>query len=281
MSQQKSKEQKKSILAITVISIAAQSLLYLWLYEEVSNSTGALGGLILIPAALAVGICIVIHLVLCLFSWRKFWVPLVATLVLWTVGIGTPILISQAETQIENAKGIAMEEAQFKAFREHLEPLLKKKYKNVSWMGRYLQVQDEKNNFIVGCVYSDVRALQPYITLAMDTPPLETDTSFWLEKVELIRPILNEDDSRLLDTIQARKNLRIYSNLREDPVSPLDTGKVNSKMRPRSTHGYPLHITVEFMCGKRFLFEEYQAHMAGAQFRISLCTPIPVRLPED
>jgi hypothetical protein len=281
LSQQKSSENKKNIALITVISLAAQLLLYIWLYEEVSNSTGPLGGLILIPAAIAVGACIVIHLFLFLFSRRKFWVPLVATLVLWAVGIGTPILISQAETQIENAKGLAMEEAQFTAFREHLEPLLKKKYKNVEWMDRYLQVRDEKTNFMVSFVYSDARALQPYITLAMDTPPSETDTSFWLEKVELIRPILNEADSRLLDTIKARKALQIYSNLIEDPVSPMDTGRVNSKVRPRSTQGYPLHITVEFMCGKRFLFEEYQAHMNGAQFRISLCTPIPVKLPGD
>jgi hypothetical protein len=281
LSQQKSKPNKKEVALITVISLVAQSLLYLWLYEEVSNSTGALGGLILIPAALAVGVCILIHLILCLFSLRKYWIPLVATLVLWTVGIGTPILISRAETQIDNAKGMAIEEAQFKTFRDHLEPLLKKKYKNVAWMGRYLQVQDENVNFMVGCVYSDPRALQPYITLAMDTPPSETDTSFWLEKVELIRPILNEADSKLLDSIKSRRALQIYSNLREERISPLDTGKALSKIRPRSTNGYPLHITVEFMAGKRFLFEEYQAHMQGAQFRISLCTPIPVRLPED
>jgi hypothetical protein len=240
-----------------------------------------LGGLIFIPAAIAVGACIVIHLILFLFSWQKFWVPLVATLVLWIVGIGTPILISRAENQIMEKEGFAMEEAQFKAFRDHLEPLLKKKYKNVAWMGRYLQVQDEKDNFIVGCVYSDPRNLQPYISLAMDKAPLETDTSFWLKKVELIRPILNEADSKLLDSILSRRAIQIYSNLREDPISPLDTGKAISKMRPRSTHGYPLHITVEFMAGKRFLFEEYQAHMQGAQFRISLCTPIPVRLPGD
>lgn len=264
-----------------MISLATQALLYLWLYEEVSNSTGALGGLILIPAAFAVIVCIVIHLILCLFSLRKFWLPLLATLVFWAVGIGTPILISQAENQIVEKEGMAMEAAQFAAFREHLEPLLKKKYQHVAWMGRYLQVQDENVNFMVGFVYSDTRALQPYITLAMDTPPSETDTVFWLEKVELIRPILNEADSKLLDSIISSRALQIYSNLREDPVSPMDTGKVNSKVRQRSTHGYPLHMTVEFMCGKRFLFEEYQAHMQGAQFRISLCTPIPVRLPGD
>lgn len=246
--QQNKSSSFRKVATITFLSLCIQSAAYGWLWSESQEHSGPLSGLILIPLVAIVAASLLIHLILFLVKKRDFVIPLIASVLFWSLALGVPYFVTIQKDKVELEKYKSWEDAIDSQFREHIEPLLKKRYGDsiIPIYGGY-EIKATKDTLIVSYAYST--KLLVCLSQKMETAPLEADTAFWLKKIELVRPLLSDVDSRLLDSIKSAKAIRIYNSKTASPE-------------------YPLELSVEFLCGRRFLWEAYKEAYPGQQFTI-------------
>src|SRR3954469_16926365 len=105
----------RSSAGIAVVSLLVQFCLYSWLTGM--DSSGPLGGLIIIPQAIIVIICVATHGVLMLVKGQKFFAAFAASVLFWAIGLGVPFAYRSIQDGMETSKGMEREEVMLKNFR--------------------------------------------------------------------------------------------------------------------------------------------------------------------
>ena len=238
--------------AITLTSLCIQLYAYSWLFSE--EHSGPLGGLIIIPGVAIVFGSLLLHVILYTFFGKYFGIPLIATVAFWTVGLLIPYLQMQARDLKEEKEGQEMMDAHTRRFRERVEPAIKKRYgDSATYFENGFAIRSAAETFTVGYGIGSADMIL-FIMQPMTTRPVEHDSSMWLKKIELIRPLLLPEEEKWLDSAKNTRTFSIYNS----QVS-----------RPE----YPLELNVEFKGnGRPFLFETYQEAYPDLQFRITLYT---------
>lgn len=252
MEQQNRSSTYLNVSTITFFSLCIQIVAYGWLWSEFQESSGPMGGLFIIPLVAIVFCSILIHLILFVRRKQLFTIPFVASILFWSFGLGIPYLVAMHKDKLEQEETRAAVNAIDSQFRGYVDSPLRKRYgDSITYIeGGGLEILSAKETLTVAYSYGGYGGgLSIILTKRMDEAPADSDTAFWLNSIELIRPLLSGAESSLLDSIRYAKAIRISNNKESMP-------------------GYPLEVIVEFNCGRAFLIEFYKEADTKQQFSI-------------